>query len=146
MPFYWSPINAEEMKKIKGHYADEDGKPALPVRMHGKTYFFEPFTAIEIPGTRASTARFKQFSAKWGNNIKRIVPGTDEEARGVRYRETGSTEGVPATKVRVVVPPKHVLTRLNKDDLHDMAEAASVELNPDLTKDELVAAIDNFRA
>ena len=146
MSYYWSPMSEEEMKKIEGHYEDKDGRPALLVRLHGKTYFFEPFKAVEIPGTITAQARFKQFSAKWGKNIRRIVPGSDEESRWVKYRETGSVDGAPSTvKIKVVVPPKHVLTRLNKDDLFDMAEAAGVELNPALTKDELVVAIDGIR-
>ena len=48
--------------------------------------------------------------------------------------------------MKVILPSKRVLERLNKDDLHELAECAGMELNPALTKIELVEALEKVRS
>ena len=150
MPFYWAPIDSDEMKGIPGHVKDKDGNPALPVKCHGQTYFFIPYEAQEIH--QRSGKRFKRFAAAWDGKVREIKPGTQEEADWVAHRGDKGTRvsvrrpSTPKPEVKVILPSKRVLERLNKDDLHELAECAGMELNPALTKIELVEALEKVRS
>lgn len=146
MSFYWAPIEADEMKGMKGHVLNKDDKPALPVKVHGKTYYFSPFEAIEIPA--ASDVRFNSFKGRWGKTIKEIVRGSEEEMNWIEYRKKGkitAKEDKPEVIIKAVYPSKKVLDRLNKDDLHEIAECAGLEVNPGLSKEALVATLEAAR-
>ena len=143
---YWSPIDADDMKKIPGSVVNKDDKPAIPVKVHGKTYYFTPYEAIDIP--HVSDTRFKQLSARWGTSIKEIVRGSEEEKLWVDYRASGkitTAEDKPEVIIKAVFPSKKVLERLNKDDLFEIAECAGLELNPATSKDDLVMALEAAR-
>lgn len=144
---FWAPIDADKMKEIPGHVLNKDEKPALPVKVHGKTYYFPPFEAVDVP--YGSAPRFRRLKTKWGGLVTEIVRGSKEEQKWINYRANGTIKtepNKPEVVIKAVFPSKKVLDRLNKDDLHEIAECAGLDVNPGLSKDDLVAALEAARS